>query len=271
MQISRPIMSSSTLRVAGMVASLLTLFVLSGAGGCAHLAALDSGALWQIVGNQCVPDARDTGRAAPCASVDLARRDAVLKDISSHTQYLLIPTDRVSGIESPEILYAGAPEYWADAWAARRYVNAKLKTPLADDRLGLEINAVSERSQNQLHIHVDCMREDVISALAPYRHDAPDAWHTAELNGRRYRIMRIMQLDERNNPFRVVARSLPDAGPHDRQQGMAAQTIFVTGAGADAGHDGWLLVNSSMGWQDGTGSAERLLDHTCGLARAPRR
>jgi CDP-diacylglycerol pyrophosphatase len=44
------------------------------------------------------------------------------------------------------------------------------------------------------------------------------------------------------------------------------QTILVTGAGAFADKDGWLVVNSGMEVDNGTGSAEGLLDHACRVA-----
>ncbi|PLZ04210.1 CDP-diacylglycerol diphosphatase [Burkholderia sp. WAC0059] len=247
-----------TVRFAALATGLAAL--LAATGGCTHLASADSDALWKIVGGQCVPEASNGEHPGPCTEVDLQHRYAVLKDINGHTQYLLIPTDRVPGIESPEILYAGSPEYWAAAWKAGHYVQERAGVPLAADQLGLEINASTRRSQNQLHIHVDCMRTDITAALAAHRNDPPDAWQWDTLDGKRYRIMRVASLVDRDNPFRVVNRDL------DAQQGMASQTILVTGAGQDASHDGWLIVNSSSRLKGGTGTAEGLLDHTCRLA-----
>lgn len=231
-------------------------------GGCARLSTIDSNALWKIVGDQCVPNARDTGKSAPCTRVDLDQRYAVLKDIVGRAQFLVIPTDRVSGIESPDILYAGSPEYWVAAWNAGRYVDAKLGMQLAAYQLGLEINSSTQRSQNQLHIHVDCMRTDIVDALAAHRNDTPDVWSWTTLDGTRYRVMRVTSLHDSSNPFRVVARDLGDG------QTMGQQTILVTGAGADADRDGWLIVNSARDVESGTGTAEGLLDHACRLAHA---
>ena len=232
------------------------------ATGCVRLSALDANGLWKVVGEQCVPNARDRSDPGPCTTVDFQKRYAVLKDINGRAQYLLIPTDRVSGIESAEILYGGSPEYWVGAWAAGRYVDAKLKATLAPTQLGLEINSSQRRSQDQLHIHVDCMRNDIADALAPYRHDTPGTWRWTTLDGKRYRVTRVTRLDDGGNPFRVVARDL------GAQQSMAVQTILVTGAGPDTARDGWLVVNSGLDVEGGTGTAEGLLDHSCALARA---
>lgn len=238
----------------------ISIAALAATGGCVRLSTLDPNGLWKVVGGQCVPNARDKGTPAPCTTVDFDTRYAVLKDIAGRAQYLLIPTDRVAGIESPEVLYAGSPEYWKGAWNAGRFVDAKLGTQLAAYQLGLEINSARQRSQNQLHIHVDCMRTDIADALAPYRTIAPGQWRWTTLDGKRYRITRVMSLTDANNPFRVVERDL------GAPQSMAAQTILVTGAGRDAARDGWLIVNSARDIEGGTGTAEGLLDHACKLA-----
>lgn len=245
-----------TLLCAAFVAALVST------GGCVRLSTVDSDGLWKVVGGQCVPNQRNTNNPAPCTTVDFARRYAVLKDIAGRAQYLLIPTDRVAGIEAPEILYAGSPEYWQYAWNAGRHVEARLHRPLAANQLGLEINSSGRRSQNQFHIHIDCMRADVTNALAPHRDDPPGAWRDITLDGHRYRVMRVTSLVDRSNPFRVVQRSLGS------QQRMGDQTILVTGAGADAAQDGWLIVHSGLDMDGGTGTAEGLMDHACRIAQA---
>src|SRR5580692_362544 len=60
--------------------------------------------LWQIVHDQCVPDQQQHGDPKPCAEVDLAGGFAVLKDISGASQFLLIPTTEIGGIEDPSCL-----------------------------------------------------------------------------------------------------------------------------------------------------------------------
>jgi CDP-diacylglycerol pyrophosphatase len=245
----------------------LTLFLMKRAIGivavtiaatsCAHIAALDPDALWKIVGGQCVPQEQAMGRPGQCTSVNLTGHYAILKDISGISQHLLIPTERITGIESPSILEPNAPEYWADGWNERKVVEDSLGEPLAGNQFGLEINSKYRRSQQQLHIHMDCMRTNVITALAPYR-DAPlGKWKWDTLDGARYRIMRVSSLSHASNPFRIVARD------HSGSEAMATQTILVTGAGPSPEQDGWLVVNGGMDVSDGSGTAEGLLDHRC--------
>ncbi|MEM5329434.1 CDP-diacylglycerol diphosphatase [Paraburkholderia sp. JHI2823] len=248
-------------RMSRLAVATAAIVALATTGACVRLSAVDSNGLWKVVGGQCVPNMRDKGKPGPCTTVDFQKRYAVLKDIAGRAQYLVIPTDRVAGIESPDILYGGAPEYWVGAWAAGRHVEAKLGRPLAGNQLGLEINSSLRRTQNQLHIHVDCMRPDITKALASYSDIAPGTWRWTTLDGSRYRVTRVTGLADRDNPFRVVARDL------GAQQTMGQQTILVTGAGPDAQRDGWLVVNSGLDVDDGTGTAEGLLDHSCSLAQ----
>jgi CDP-diacylglycerol pyrophosphatase len=230
------------------------------AAACARLAAVDSNALWKIVDVRCVPSQQATGTPGQCTIVNLDKRYAILKDIVGRSQHLLIPTDRVTGIESPFILAPNAPDYWDDAWTSRLYVEKSVKRTLADNQLGLEINSQFRRSQNQLHIHIDCMQGKISDALARHAKDAPGEWHWDTLDGQRYRIMRVTSLTQADNPFRIVARDNPNS------QAMALQTVLVTGAGPSAEQDGWLIVNSGLDIDNGSGTAEGLLDHACRVA-----
>ncbi|MGF6598907.1 CDP-diacylglycerol pyrophosphatase [Paraburkholderia sp. GAS448] len=243
--------------------TVASMVLAAASAGCAQLAAADSNALWKIVDGQCVMSMRSAGNPGFCARVDLAGHYAILKDINGSSQYLLIPTVRVPGIESPSLLDHDAPRYWSAAWDSRTYVEKAVKKPLGDNQMGLEINSAYRRSQSQLHIHIDCMRADVIDALARHRENTPGKWHWDTIDGNRYRIMRVTALTEGDDPFRIVAR---DRAASDA---MASQTVLVTGAGPSAASDGWLIVNSGLDLDEGSGSAEPLLDHACKIARQP--
>jgi CDP-diacylglycerol pyrophosphatase len=131
---------------------------------------------------------------------------------------------------------------------------------LPDNQLSLEINSQFRRSQNQLHIHIDCLHGNVSEALARHANDPLGEWRWDTLDGQRYRIMRVASLTQANNPFRIVARDNKDSAA------MATQTILVTGAGPSAEKDGWLVVNSSLDTDKGSGTAEGLQDHACRVA-----
>jgi CDP-diacylglycerol pyrophosphatase len=229
--------------------------------GCQTIGSANSNALWDIIHLDCVPAAQNTGKTGLCASVNLSDHYAILKDRSGIAQHLLIPTDRVTGIESPLLLSPNAPNYWADAWTARSFVEASLKKTLPDNLLGLEVNSKYQRSQNQLHIHISCMSASTSAKLEHHRNDSPNQWIWDTVGGSRYRIMRVSTPALNVNPFDIVARDHPESSQ------MATQTILVTGAGPDTKSDGWLILNSGTDVDGGSGSAEPLLDHACAVAQ----
>lgn len=157
----------------------------------------DRMALWTIVHEQCVPHLRAGEGPKPCESVDLAQGEdngvALLKDRNGVAQYLAIPTRRVTGIEDPQLLAPDAPDYFAFAWAARRAVEARLDHPLPREAVGVAVNSAFARSQDQLHLHVDCMDKEVVAALASYQDALDDRWRvmTVALKGRHYWARRL--------------------------------------------------------------------------------
>lgn len=68
----------------------------------------DADALWKIVHRRCVPDMQTKHNLAPCVRVNLSHGEVsgfeTLKDAKGDTHYLIIPTARITGIESPALL-----------------------------------------------------------------------------------------------------------------------------------------------------------------------
>jgi CDP-diacylglycerol pyrophosphatase len=226
-------------------------------------------ALWKIVNGQCVPDERADGKPAPCTEVALeggeARGWAVLKDRRGKTQFLLIPTARVTGIEDPVVLAPDAPNWWQAAWSARGYVMARAGRELPRDALSLAINAPTGRTQEQLHIHVDCLRPDVRDALRARAHLVGEDWAPLgiALAGHDYRARRLDGAElGANDPFRLLA-----AAPGVGAAGMADETLVVVGATFAGGVPGFLLLADHVDLAAGDrGSGEELQDHDCALA-----
>ena len=230
--------------------------------------AADPDALWKIVHGQCVPDQQQKGHPAPCAFVDLregdARGYAVLKDIVGETQYLLIPTARLTGIESAALLTPGAPNYFADAWRERSYTERAAQHPLPRDAISLAINSAFGRTQNQLHIHIDCVRTDVRAMLQSQLAAIGDSWTplSEALVGHPYRAMRVLgdTLDD-TNPFVLLADGVPGA-----RTVMGEQTLVVIGAEFAGGQPGFVILTDHFNLTAGDrASGEELQDHDCQL------
>ena len=243
----------------------LTLVLL----GMTSTRAADRNALWEIVHGRCVPDQQKRDNPAPCAEVDLhdgiEQGSAVLKDLRGKTQFLLIPTARISGIEDPELLASGSPNYFADAWQARTYVDARAGRTLPRESISLAINSMFARSQNQLHIHVDCIRADVRDALHEHQAQIGEKWALLDvpLSGHRYRAMRVMgeQLGQAD-PFKLLAD-----GESGAREDMGRHTLVVAGETFADGKPGFIVLDDSADRAAGDwGSGEELQDHGCALA-----
>jgi len=226
--------------------------------------AADPSTLWHIVHDRCVPRAIQAAVPEPCVEVNLAGGSAVLKDITGATQFLLIPTARVSGIEDPAILASEAPNFWQDAWQARHYVEQNAGHPLARDVLSLAINSAYGRSQDQLHIHIDCIRADVRNALQANQAAIGPRWaeFPQRLVGHRYRAMRIERPGLGTiDPFRLLVQ---DVG----QEAMGKHTLVLVGVSFRDTGPGFVLLDDHVDLAVGDQAhGEALQDHDCALAR----
>jgi CDP-diacylglycerol pyrophosphatase len=227
--------------------------------------AADPDALWDIVSGQCAPNQQTKHDPSPCLSVDLAGGYAVLKDQSGATQVLVIPTTRVTGIESPALLDPASPNYWAAAWNARHAVEGLVHREIPREDLALAVNSAYARSQDQLHIHVDCIRPDVRDALSMAEERIGPKWAPLDiaLAGHRYRAM-LLPGDElgARDPFKLLADD-----PAARAD-MAVETLVLVGAVMPDGSPGFILLNDRFDPSMHDGAAgEMLLDHDCKVLR----
>ena len=240
---------------------LFAAVALAAALGFPAVRAADPNALWHIVHDRCVAGEEHDGSPAPCAEVSLAGGWVVLKDKRGIAQFLLIPTARVTGIEDPAVLAPRAPNYFAAAWAARTEMEAKLPHPVPRDVLSLAINSPYGRSQNQLHIHIDCLRPEVHDALVARAADIGPDWAPLPggLRGHPYIARRLNESDLHANPFHLLA-AWPGVGP----DGLRPWTIVVAGAPG-----GFILLadHADRARADGA-EGEELQDHSCALAQA---
>lgn len=226
----------------------------------------DRDALWTMVHELCVRDQMTTGQAFPCSEVDLSAGEdagfATFRDIRSRTHLLLIPTRRLSGVEDPLVGTKALPNYWAAAWDARQQIAERFQRDLPRDAFGMAINSIASRSQDQLHIHVDCVRPDVRDALSRHARDITARWSVlpVSLAGQVYRVRRLDGEDLREDPFALVRE---DAGASGTPMGEV--TIAVTGARFHDGTEGFILLANHAG-AGALAHAEDMLDHRCGLA-----
>ena len=223
-------------------------------------------ALAGIIDGRCVPDQQQHASPAPCEAVDIgggvAVGTAVLKDIVGRAQYLLLATGPVSGIEDPAVLASDAPNYFAAAWDARGAMQARLPQPVPRDAISLAVNSPTGRTQNRLHIHVDCLRSDVRAVLDAAAPAIGADWAplAVPLAGRDYRARKLAGETLTANPFRLLLASEPGGAG-----AMGTHTLAIVGA-TFADGPGFILLDHTAHLPFDRGSAEELQDHACAVA-----
>jgi CDP-diacylglycerol pyrophosphatase len=251
--------------VIGLVAALIAI---AGRMTLAPARAADSNALWRVVHDLCVTDMKLRREPAPCLAVNLQGGYAILKDLRGATQILLVPTVRLAGIESPRLLEPASPNYFDDAWNSRGFFERRTGVAVPRDDIALAINSRYARTQRQLHIHIDCVRQDVRDALEAHEHAIGYRWadFPGGIGGHPYKAIRVMgqELGSRD-PFRLLAQGNPNA-----RGDMGAETLVVVGETFAGGQPGFVVLSDGADLlRVDAASGEDLLDHSCAVLRTP--
>jgi CDP-diacylglycerol pyrophosphatase len=221
-------------------------------------------ALRQIVQNQCVIDWTLHQNPAPCERVFLADEKnpqgsgyAILPDRKGAAHYLLIPTQTMRGVDAEELLDPDLPNYFAQAWKARDVITKFVGHPVLRTAIGLAVNNAHSRTQDQFHIHIDCLRQDVADSLHAAAEQVTETWGPVSVLGSTFQAMRIEAVSlDGASPFELVAKLGPDVRHH-----MGDYSVVVAGMQYKSGAGFMLLA--------GTGpTGELLLDSTCAVAGA---
>ncbi len=229
------------------------------------LAAVDlpRGTLWRVE-QTCMWNERTTGSPFPCLKVDEQAGYAVLRAPFRQTHIVTMPTARITGVEDPALQQPGGPNYFADAWGARSFVHAELKRPLSNDDVGLAVNSRLTRSQDQLHIHVDCVDRRVKRLLAAKVADIPaDAWQpdAFSFEGQSYWGRRVAAPDLQGVDVFTLADTIPSIHAHPARTILAVLGVKDPNSG---GSGFVLLAGQSDPWRGAAQStSEDLLDHGC--------
>ena len=218
-------------------------------------------ALREIVQDQCLPHWREQHTAAPCVEVhldDAAHAEsgyAVLADRKGGAHFLLIPTRTISGIESPMLEEPSAPSYFQAAWRARPQLDGVIGRQVPARLVGLAVNPLHARGQDQLHIHIECLRPEVYETLARQPGHISSSWSPLTLGGASYWVRSISSDLDVDDPFKILASHPPEA-----DRGMSDYTLVV--AGAPSEDRGFVMLASARA------AGELLLDSSCAALQA---
>ncbi|MBV4368748.1 CDP-diacylglycerol diphosphatase [Erwinia phyllosphaerae] len=241
---------------------LVLIVVIAAVVAATGLTALEhknnANALWNIVSQQCIPNQQQNNDATPCRLVDLHNGYVVMKDREGPLQFLLLPVKKITGIESPQLLNPFTPNFFAEAWRARHYMEERRGSPVADSAVALSINSQRGRTQNQLHIHISCLRPDIRRQLDSLNASLNASWQSVQLGKHLYQL-RTVTRDElkKTSPFIRVANELPGAREEMGKYGIAV-------AAMPDGRRVLMVIKRNLLMLN-RGSAEELQDHSCAI------
>jgi CDP-diacylglycerol pyrophosphatase len=220
--------------------------------------------LWRIVDTNCVPAAK-AAQPSRCAQVSITKGveagDVVFKDRTGALQYLLMPTKRVYGIEDPQLLASDAPDYLANAWRARRWMDVANGAPVPRDVVSITVNSAWSRSQNQLHFHISCVRADLRTYLRGQNFNEQWALLPGGWQGHPYEVKRVVaETLDGIKLFEDIAQG------HADEMGRKAIAVIGTTFGGRNGF--WVLkthIAPLEGWFGGIEGDVQ--DHACAILK----
>lgn len=234
----------------------------------AAAAQADRDALWKIVDGQCVPAAAaSAAMPPPCAQVNRGEGWVTLKDRRGALQYLLLPTAKIAGLESPELLRADTPNFLARSWQERALLDRLRGRPLPREAVSLTVNPARRRSQDQLHVHISCTRPELLARLADAEPELTTHW-TPLRGGWFGHAWYVRRVDgdtlDGLNPVAEAAAQVPGAA-----EGMDRLGLSVVAMNFRDGGPGFVLMATRWTPDDPTsGSAEHdVQDHDCAVLR----
>ncbi|MCW0454336.1 CDP-diacylglycerol diphosphatase [Xanthomonas sacchari] len=217
--------------------------------------------LWHLVHRRCEINAWHSGVPVPCRILDPAQGYALLQDERGRAHAWLVPTRRINGAAKLALQRQDTPNYFWLAWRARGVLSDLLGAPVPDTAVAVVVDAQTLPSQNQLHLHIACLRADIREQLAvagPYW-DAH--WNGYWLKGRRYYLRTLSEAElAMRSPFLRVAEELPGASGNLERYGLALTVLqdgrFVLLA----------LPRTLLGRGANLGAARVLQDDDCATA-----
>ncbi len=133
----------------------------------------DREALWSVIHTICIPAAA-IGFNYPCLRVDNKDGYVVIRTPDKEKiDFLIAPTRKMAGVESPDLLKGDAPNLWAAGWKERALVAEVARKKLSWNDYALAVNSRQTRSQDQLHIHLGCVDRNLKRYFAVHKEYRP--------------------------------------------------------------------------------------------------
>ena len=153
---------------------------------------------------------------------------------------------------------ADAPNYFAAAWQARGELAAVLQHPVARSHVGLAVNSQHARTQDQLHIHIECLGLAIYRVLKGLSSRLNATWSAVDVAGERYQGVRVLgETLEGTNPFRLLAERMSGV-----REDMGDYTLLVAGMQFTEGPGFIVLAGKNVP------GAPTYLDSACAIEHA---
>lgn len=192
---------------------------------------------------------KDLASDRDCREYDPVHKYVIIKDnaATKPEAYLMIPAEKVTGIDDKRIFLTPYLNLWANAW------DQSEKFPgWGDRRIGMAINSAHARTQDQLHVHISCIDPKVAEILDGHEKDARP--YTVQLPpaSNTYNVTTVNDLTDGQSPFEI-ARQITDMGE------MPDKSVAVV----KSKEPGRYYVLTTAYKNGKGGSAEELLDQSC--------
>ncbi|MDQ4429857.1 MAG: CDP-diacylglycerol diphosphatase [Yokenella regensburgei] len=245
-----------------MILGLVVVLLLVAAGVWHFFFSANANALREIVLQKCVVNQQQHQSPAPCEEVNVKGGYVLFKDRNGPLQYLLMPTYRINGTESPLLLAPQTPNFFWQAWQGRDVMSKRQGSEVPDDAVSLTINSRSGRTQNHFHIHISCLRKDVRQQLDAAMSSISSRWLPLPggLRGHEYLARRVTEAElAQRSPFIMLAEEVPEARDH---MGRFALAMAQQSDGTFV-----LLATERNLLALNRASAEEIQDHQCDILK----
>ncbi|MGP1956326.1 MAG: CDP-diacylglycerol diphosphatase [Arsenophonus sp. NC-PE1-MAG3] len=154
---------------------------------------VNSDKLWQTINQQCIPEFKNGNLHQPCIKVDQKNLYVIFKDMKGPLHNLLLPLDKISGIESPILQQKNTKNYFILAWQNRALFIKSASKPINEKFLSLAINSKYGRSQDQLHIHLACLKPEVYQIIKENEDTITTSWQPLKdkINNHQYMAIKV--------------------------------------------------------------------------------
>lgn len=203
----------------------MLIVILAVIGGWFHR---QSDQLWKIISQECLPHAEALPANSPCLKVvlqpDAERGYLVFKDRNGPLHFLLMPTIKINGIESGQLIDVTVTDYFQKAWQARSFIANQSSQKVPRDIVSLTVNSSYGRSQDQLHIHISCIKPEVKAHLEAQLDRFSERWTSVQygINNHGYIARTLTEAEfQQMSPFVRLAKEVPGADKQMGRYGLA--------------------------------------------------